>query len=298
MQTERSKQLEYNLSVLKRRDGAIKEVLDMAGHVVMYRFNEDSQSWDRKNVEGSLFIVERVAAPKYQFVVLNRRSSENLVESINEDFQMELTEQFLLYRNSAQEINGIWFYSPTERTAVAELLTSLSSAADVKALPSASFDGPAQSPVAESEVDPETVQQNPGESETPSTVAHFFNMIQIQQDAQAMPPMPTCAITHSRKSPSEPSQPSSANQEKVSAAASSSTPTVPKPPDVESLKEHLRTQLQALLLDDGFMNVLALEYLRQRKASAASNSNQKARVVPSQRAVASPEQPPSVQQQP
>ena len=52
MQTERSKQLEYNLSVLKKRDAAIKELLDTAGHVVMYRFNEEKQSWDRKNVEG------------------------------------------------------------------------------------------------------------------------------------------------------------------------------------------------------------------------------------------------------
>ena len=83
-QLERGKQLEYNLAVLKRRDASITRVLDMAGHVVLYQFNEDSKAWDRKNVEGSLFVVERSSAPTHQFVVLNRLSSENLIETIDE----------------------------------------------------------------------------------------------------------------------------------------------------------------------------------------------------------------------
>ena len=65
LQLERSKQLEYNLAVLKRRDADISKVLDMAGHVVLYQFNEDSKVWDRKNVEGSLFVVERSSAPQF-----------------------------------------------------------------------------------------------------------------------------------------------------------------------------------------------------------------------------------------
>eukprot|EP00966_Prymnesium_polylepis_P043252 1004312-Prymnesium_polylepis.1 len=169
MQTERSKQLEYNLSVLKRRDAAIQDVLDMAGHVVMYRFNEENQSWDRKNVEGSLFVVQRSVVPTHQFVVLNRLSSENLVENINDDFQMELTEQFLLYRNAAQEINGIWFYSPTERAAMAELLTSLSTPTD-----SSGGESATQPTTAVTEPEPEPVPPSP--NGTPANVANFFNM--------------------------------------------------------------------------------------------------------------------------
>jgi len=57
MQTDKAKQFEYNLTVLKRRDAAITEILDMSGHVVLYQFNESRQSWDRKNVEGGLFVV-------------------------------------------------------------------------------------------------------------------------------------------------------------------------------------------------------------------------------------------------
>ena len=89
LQLERSKQLEYNLGVLKRRDADIVRVLDMAGHVVLYQFNEESKAWDRRNMEGSLFVVQRATEPSYQFVVLNRLSSENLVETIDENFQTE-----------------------------------------------------------------------------------------------------------------------------------------------------------------------------------------------------------------
>ena len=134
LQLERSKQLEYNLAVLKRRDADISKVLDMAGHVVLYQFNEDSKVWDRKNVEGSLFVVERSSAPQFQFVVLNRLSSENLVETIDDNFQTELTEQFLLYRNLQEEILGVWFYSPPERAAIAELLDTIHATGSVSSL--------------------------------------------------------------------------------------------------------------------------------------------------------------------
>ena len=52
--------------------------------------------------------VARSSEPKHMFVVMNRLSNENVVEAVCADFQMELTDQFLLYRNDKHEINGIW----------------------------------------------------------------------------------------------------------------------------------------------------------------------------------------------
>lgn len=57
----KEQQLQYNLTILKRRDAAITGVVDMAGHVVIYKFSEETQAWDRRNVEGSLFVVSRCA---------------------------------------------------------------------------------------------------------------------------------------------------------------------------------------------------------------------------------------------
>ena len=88
MQTAKAQQLEYNLQVLRRRDASITQILGMAGHVVLYQFNEETKAWDRRNVEGSLFVVERSSEPKNQFVVINRLSSENLVETVDANFQV------------------------------------------------------------------------------------------------------------------------------------------------------------------------------------------------------------------
>lgn len=199
MQTDKAKQFEYNLNVLKRRDSAITEILDMSGHVVLYQFNEASQSWDRKNVEGGLFVVARSSEPKHMFVVMNRLSNENVVEGITADFQMELTEQFLLYRNEKQEINGIWFYAPHERASIAELLQHLIAASPpVCDTPTACVDTSAEDAPSE----PTPLQQATGEqgsandaatsaaangspafapdATTANNVAEFFSMAQSQ----------------------------------------------------------------------------------------------------------------------
>ena len=66
LQLERSKQLEYNLAVLKRRDAAITRILDMAGHVVLYQFNEDSKGWEavgRLDLAGRGFCTGALISP-------------------------------------------------------------------------------------------------------------------------------------------------------------------------------------------------------------------------------------------
>lgn len=48
-------------------------------------------------------------------------SSDNLVESLLGDFEFEVQVPYLLYRNAAQEVNGIWFYNARECEEVANL---------------------------------------------------------------------------------------------------------------------------------------------------------------------------------
>nr|CAD1838642.1 unnamed protein product [Ananas comosus var. bracteatus] len=66
-------------------------------------------SQSRKDVEGSLFVVKRNTQPRFQFIVMNRRNTDNLVEDLLGDFEYEVQVPYLLYRNAAQEVNGIWF---------------------------------------------------------------------------------------------------------------------------------------------------------------------------------------------
>uniref|UniRef100_A0A7C9A377 5'-(N(7)-methyl 5'-triphosphoguanosine)-[mRNA] diphosphatase n=1 Tax=Opuntia streptacantha TaxID=393608 RepID=A0A7C9A377_OPUST len=110
-----------NLTVLQRIDPFVEEILITAAHVTLYHFNIDISQWSRKDVEGSLFVVKRNTQPRFQFIVMNRRNTENLVEDLLGDFKYEIQEPYLLYRNAAQEVNGIWFYDAHECEEVANL---------------------------------------------------------------------------------------------------------------------------------------------------------------------------------
>ncbi|XVE75923.1 hypothetical protein DITRI_Ditri12bG0130600 [Diplodiscus trichospermus] len=114
-----------NLTVLQRVDPFIEEILITAAHVAFYEFNIDSNQWSRKDVEGSLFVVKRNTQPRFQFTVMNRRNTDNLVENLLGDFEYEVQVPYLLYRNGAQDVNGIWFYNPRECEDVANLFTRI-----------------------------------------------------------------------------------------------------------------------------------------------------------------------------
>ncbi|XXG73435.1 hypothetical protein AAC387_Pa07g2353 [Persea americana] len=114
-----------NLTVLQRIDPFVEEILITAAHVTFYEFNIDLNQWSRKDVEGSLFVVKRNTQPRFQFIVMNRRNTDNLVENLLGDFEYEVQVPYLLYRNAAQEVNGIWFYNSQECEEVANLFSRI-----------------------------------------------------------------------------------------------------------------------------------------------------------------------------
>uniref|UniRef100_A0A1J3IQQ3 mRNA-decapping enzyme-like protein n=1 Tax=Noccaea caerulescens TaxID=107243 RepID=A0A1J3IQQ3_NOCCA len=117
-----------NLTVLQRIDPFIEEILITAAHVTFYEFNIELSQWSRKDVEGSLFVVKRSTQPRFQFIVMNRRNTDNLVENLLGDFEYEVQGPYLLYRNASQEVNGIWFYNKRECEEVASLFNRILSA--------------------------------------------------------------------------------------------------------------------------------------------------------------------------
>ncbi|KAM3692939.1 hypothetical protein ACJW31_08G126600 [Castanea mollissima] len=114
-----------NLTVLQRIDPFVEEILITAAHVTFYEFNIDLSQWSRKDVEGSLFVVKRNTQPRFQFIVMNRRNTDNLVENLLGDFEYEVQAPYLLYRNASQEVNGIWFYNARECEDVANLFNRI-----------------------------------------------------------------------------------------------------------------------------------------------------------------------------
>ncbi|KAH0894760.1 LOW QUALITY PROTEIN: hypothetical protein HID58_057189, partial [Brassica napus] len=59
--------------------------------------------------------------PRFQFIVMNRWNTDILVEDLLRDFEHEVQGPYLLYRNTSQEVNGIWFYNERAYEEVARL---------------------------------------------------------------------------------------------------------------------------------------------------------------------------------
>ncbi|PKA47531.1 mRNA-decapping enzyme-like protein [Apostasia shenzhenica] len=134
-----------NLTVLQRIDPFVEEILMTAAHVTFYEFNIELNQWSRKDVEGSLFVVKRNTQPRFQFIVMNRRNTDNLVEDLLGDFEYEVQVPYLLYRNANQEVNGIWFYNSHDCEAIANLFSS--EFEELEATPSLSvMEGPLEPP--------------------------------------------------------------------------------------------------------------------------------------------------------
>nr|AAO41144.1 hypothetical protein [Oryza sativa Japonica Group] len=103
-----------NLTVLRRLDPAVADILIIAAHVVLYSFDDNIHQWSRRPVEGSLFVVKRNTQPRFQFIVMNRKNTENLTEDLLGGFEYQVQVPYIMYHNAADEITGIWFYDPQE----------------------------------------------------------------------------------------------------------------------------------------------------------------------------------------
>ena len=96
-----------NLSVLKRSDAFIERVLSSATHVAMYKLvehNNQGDTWERCDVEGALFIVERNndqlkdKEGRFRLVIVNRKSPQNYWDDIvvgNKDVELNNPDDYV-----------------------------------------------------------------------------------------------------------------------------------------------------------------------------------------------------------
>ncbi|POM68108.1 Hypothetical protein PHPALM_15776 [Phytophthora palmivora] len=131
LHVDRAQSNAMNLQVLKRQDADVAEIVDTASHVVMYEFDQDAQSWKRKDVEGCLFVVKRSSAPRFQIFVNNRLSTTNMTLPLDERLEVDNVDSFLILRSpdatysTGYAIYGIWFFPEEDRAKILQLLQRL-----------------------------------------------------------------------------------------------------------------------------------------------------------------------------
>lgn len=246
-----------NLTVLQRIDPFVEEILITAAHVTFYEFNIDLSQWSRKDVEGSLFVVKRNTQPRFQFIVMNRRNTDNLVENLLGDFEYEIQVPYLLYRNASQEVNGIWFYNARECEEVANLFSRILNAyskvpskpkvsatksefEELEAVPSmAVMDGPL-------EPSPTTTSTIPEVPDDPSFVNFFSTAMTIGNSSNVpisgQPYQSSAAVPRPSRSPS-PVPPTIAAPIQTPTPLSTSTPLLPLIDTHESSNSNRATNL-------------------------------------------------------
>ncbi|XP_026224596.1 mRNA-decapping enzyme 1A [Anabas testudineus] len=114
-----------SLAALQRHDPYINKLLDVTGHVALYNFNSKASEWEKTEIEGTLFVYARSASPHHGFTIMNRLSTENLVEPINKDLEFQVQDPFLLYRNGNLGIYSIWFYDKKDCQRIAQLMVKI-----------------------------------------------------------------------------------------------------------------------------------------------------------------------------
>ncbi|KAH9884224.1 hypothetical protein F4778DRAFT_121507 [Xylariomycetidae sp. FL2044] len=124
---------ELNLSVLKRYDPAISNVLAIAASSVVYTFHHNPERWDRSNVEGAMFVCSRGGGPDQItddicLFVLSRKSLNNFVVDLSIVSDFEITDKLLIFNLEEQadevlmengepcrpNVIGIWLYGEND----------------------------------------------------------------------------------------------------------------------------------------------------------------------------------------
>jgi len=121
-----------NLQALQNRDPFINKILDQAQRVCVYKFISEKREWERKDLEGTLFVYERSCEPYHGFVILSTVSRDTFVQIIKPSMEFKHSpnyEAFLQYKVDVGDIYGLWFISKNDCPRVTECLINLTTKA-------------------------------------------------------------------------------------------------------------------------------------------------------------------------
>lgn len=260
------------LSVVQKVDNAVVSIILTTPHVAVYIF--EGNKWERKNIEGPLYLVRRCQDPEFALLVLNRKGPEHMVEPITEHFDFNDQEPYIIFRNSKATPpvpHGMWFKSPEDRRKLWHEIQSINSTlqqrkagvgtSDVRATPSggaANMNGQhLQQQLLSSQQLRAQVQQMMQQQHQMHAQIHQQQQILQQQQMHIQ----QLATSHAKPSQTPPSTPPvqglSANE-------------------VELSMSQLKKILMRMVQDDRFVGALHAQYVkaqRKKRGAVATQGN-------------------------
>ena len=117
-----------NLNALKNQDPFATNILDTALRVAVYKFLSKKNEWKKMDVEGSLFLFERMVEPLHSFAVMNTLALNLFLQPITSDLEFQDRNPFLLYKSN-NDIFGIWFIDKEDCERIKNLIVNLTTSA-------------------------------------------------------------------------------------------------------------------------------------------------------------------------
>lgn len=249
---------EANLRLLQRTmDPTISNIQCSATHVVLYEFRQDLQSWEKSDVEGSMFLAVRASG--YLLVILNRNSRDNYPMELTPNFQLQHSDPYLIFRqqqNNDTIIRGIWFPNPSERIAMNDKLQE--ALEEIKhPKPTTSVDVPTHTAT--------TIAAASGSAATSTarTTSSSSSSSTNNNNNNKMDQSALLAALLSPVSLGNPSTSQSIRQESPSQQQAQQQPTLDK--------KSLQLALLSLIQDDRFLDLIHAQYLKVAHARANRN---------------------------
>eukprot|EP00045_Choanoeca_perplexa_P012460 m.135999 g.135999 ORF g.135999 m.135999 type:complete len:233 (+) comp16016_c0_seq6:105-803(+) len=100
-----------NLKAAQRLDPSIVAIIRKASNVVVYPFDERNDSWLDPTHRGPIFLCSTHHENSYRLVVFNSFSADNLIMTVNHDSEAQTEDdaKFLIMRDQADLVSGLWF---------------------------------------------------------------------------------------------------------------------------------------------------------------------------------------------
>jgi mRNA-decapping enzyme 1B len=260
-----------NLKILQRKDNSICDILASATHVGLYEYNMNQ--WEKKPVEGSLFLVSRqpqdIHDPiQYQLQILNRLSTDHwTMPIVDPTMQLQQQDPYLILRFRHGEktvIQGIWFPNGQERAVMANALTRL--LPTLSSVPSNSIPSVATTSTT-------TARRTSAPTTTATEAAAVTALLSPLTLGGHVIPVSMAPSSGNAKSNSQntPTLSPQGNLPQPSSLSSSASQAASNPLDNPHLvldKRSLQLTLLSLLHDDRFLDLIHVQYLKVAHARA------------------------------
>merc|ERR1719265_584933 len=114
------------LANIQQQDPVIKHGVTYSNFVVAYWLHQDQPNpgWRKANIEGPVYLVRRRSAPRYQLLVKNQFSTDDLIDSVHQEWELDCQKNYVFYKveQANERIRGLWFHDDSERQVLEQAL--------------------------------------------------------------------------------------------------------------------------------------------------------------------------------